>query len=163
MLPLARNRGCIRPSGGFTMVEVLIVLAITLITMGIAVPSFSAMTAAQRVKTSGTDLYVSMTRARSEAIKRNTSITLAPKQGGWQNGWTVTDPADATHILDDHGALAGVSATGPASIIYRASGRPLPGSLASMILSATVGGRTFSHCVSLGLSGQPYMKSGASC
>lgn len=145
------------------MVEVMVVLAISLIVMGIAVPSFSEMAAAQRVKTAGTDLYVSITTARSEAIKRNTSITLAPKQGDWQNGWTATDPTNAAHILDDHGALLGVSVAGPALIVFRASGRPLPGSISSVILSATVGTKIFSHCVSLGLSGQPYMKSGASC
>lgn len=145
------------------MVEVMVVLAISLIVMGIAVPSFSEMAAAQRVKTAGTDLYVSMTLARSEAIKRNTGITLAPKQGGWQNGWTVADPVDAAHILDHHGALVGISVAGPTSVVYRASGRPLPGGISSVILSATVGNKTFSHCVSLGLSGQPYMKSGASC
>lgn len=159
----SRSPACIHPAGGFTMVEVMVVLAISLIVMSIAVPSFSALMAAQRVKTAGTDLYVSMTRARSEAIKRNASITLAPKQGAWQNGWTANDPADPTNTLDDHGPLVSVSVTGPASIVYRASGRPLPGSIASVILSATVGSKSSSHCVSLGLSGQPYMKSGASC
>ena len=152
-----------RSSGGFTVIEVMIVMAISLIVMGIAAPAFSSIIAAQRVKSTGTEIYLSLVRARSEAIKRNANVTLAPKQGGWQNGWTVADSADPTNILDDHGPVPSLSIMGPISFVYRASGRPQPGTIVPTVVSTSAGSTAYHQCVSVGLSGHPFLKKGISC
>jgi type IV fimbrial biogenesis protein FimT len=65
-----------RSSSGFTIVELLITIAVAGILLGIAVPSFTAMTVNSRLTTQTHDLIAAVNLARSEAIKRNGSVSL---------------------------------------------------------------------------------------
>lgn len=61
---------------GFTLLELLIVMAILLLVAGIAVPSFQAASRATRI-TNGTAAFVGDLRlARMEAIRRNRSVAV---------------------------------------------------------------------------------------
>ena len=152
-----------RRSHGFTLVELMVVVVIAAVLAGVAAPSFSKAIASQRARSAGTELYLALLKARSEAIKRNAAVTLAPKSGGWQNGWQIVNPADATDILEDHGATAGATITGPTSVIYRPSGRLLAGSAASVVVTSGSGSNASSQCVAVELTGQPYTRAGSSC
>ena len=152
-----------RRSHGFTLLEMMVVVVIAAILAGAAAPSFSKAIASQRAKTAGTDIYLALLKARSEAIKRNANVTLAPKTGGWQNGWQIVNPADATDILEDHGAATSAAVTGPTSVIYRPSGRLQAGSTVSLVVTVGSGSSASSQCVGVELSGQPYTKGGISC
>jgi type IV fimbrial biogenesis protein FimT len=152
-----------RRSQGFTLVEMMVVVVIGAILAGAAAPSFSKAIASQRAKTAGTDIYLALLKARSEAIKRNANVTLAPKTGGWQNGWQIVNPADATDILEDHGAATSAAVAGPTSVIYRPSGRLQAGSTVSLVVTVGTGATASSQCVGVELSGQPYTKGGTSC
>jgi len=152
-----------RRSHGFTLVEMMVVMVIAAILAGVAAPSFSKAIASQRAKSAGTDVYLALLKARSEAIRRNAVVTLAPKTGGWQNGWQIVNPGDATDILEDHGAASSVAITGPTSVVYRPSGRLQAGSSVSFAVTVGTGASASSHCVAVELSGQPYTKSGTSC
>jgi type IV fimbrial biogenesis protein FimT len=68
--------GRARRLSGFTMVELLITIAIASILMAVAVPSFNQMIVSSRLTTQANDLVSAVNLARSEAIKRNASITL---------------------------------------------------------------------------------------
>jgi type IV fimbrial biogenesis protein FimT len=160
---LTAVHGHFRPARGFTLLEMMVVLVIAVILAGIAGPSFTRMIAAQRVRSAGTDVYAALLKARSEAIKRNASVTLAPKAGGWQNGWQIINPALASNILEDHGAVSGIAISGPASVVYRPSGRLQAGSAAAVVVSAGSGATAVYHCVSVELSGQPYARKAPSC
>ena len=157
--PLPANRR----SRGFTLVEMMVVVVIAAILAGAAAPSFSKAIASQRAKAAGTDVYLALMKARSEAIKRNAAVTLAPKSGGWQNGWQIVNPANSADILEDHGAAAMATITGPASVIYRPSGRLQAGSSVSVVVTVGTGASASSQCVAVELSGQPYTKPGTSC
>ena len=152
-----------RRSHGFTLLEMMVVVVIAAILAGAAAPSFSKAIASQRARSAGTDVYLALLKARSEAIKRNAAVTLAPKSGGWQNGWQIVNPADATDILEDHGAAAMAAISGPASVIYRPSGRLQAGSNASLVVTVGSGRSASSQCIAVELSGQPYTKAGTSC
>lgn len=152
-----------RRSRGFTLVEMMVVVVIAAILAGAAAPSFSKAIASQRAKAAGTDVYLALMKARSEAIKRNAAVTLAPKSGGWQNGWQIVNPANPADILEDHGAAAMATITGPASVIYRPSGRLQAGSSVSVVVTVGTGASASSQCVAVELSGQPYTKPGTSC
>lgn len=65
-----------RSSSGFTIVELLITIAVASILLSIAVPSFTAMTVNSRLTTQTHDLIAAVNLARSEAIKRNGSVSL---------------------------------------------------------------------------------------
>lgn len=89
-----------RPRGaGFTLVELMITLSLAGLLLAIAVPSFNQMIVANRLATQANEIVAAVSLARSEAIKRNASVTLCrvPKsddtncadgKGNWQN-WIV--------------------------------------------------------------------------
>ena len=90
------------PVRGFTMIELLITIAIIAIATAIALPSFREFNIRMAVTSTTNDLVHAVNLARAEAAKRGTNVTVAAT-GSWTNGWTVMSGADT--ILE-HGALA---------------------------------------------------------
>ena len=150
-------------AAGFTMVELVVGMSIVAILTAIAVPSFASLTASQRAKTAGAEIYSALLTTRSIAIQRNANVTLAPISGNWANGWQILDPANPASALDNRGATTGVTITGPGSIIYRPSGRVLSGSATDFLVTSTVRSTQFNQCVSVDLGGRPYIVSAATC
>ena len=78
---------------GFTLIEVMVVVAIVAILAALAVPSFTDMLQRNRLSAASSALQVSLSLARSEAIKRGADarVTVAANAaaGVWANGWTV--------------------------------------------------------------------------
>jgi type IV fimbrial biogenesis protein FimT len=84
---------------GFTIVELMITVAVASILMALAVPSFNQMIVSSRLTAQSNDILAAITLARSEAIKRNASVTLcradtssstncSASAGVWQN-WII--------------------------------------------------------------------------
>jgi type IV fimbrial biogenesis protein FimT len=141
----------------------VVTLSITAILVGIAVPSFSAFTLEQRIKAAAGDLFLEMSKARSEAVRRNTNITVAPANSvtGWQGGWSIQDPVNSGSYLDSHAAVAGVSITTSATnIVYQGSGRIQGGQTLTFLISSG-GTSATARCVQLDASGRPYLKAAA--
>jgi type IV fimbrial biogenesis protein FimT len=82
--------------GGFTAIELMIVVTILAIVAAIAAPSFRTMIGTMNTKSIAFDLVSDLTMARSEAIKRNRNVTVVPVSGDWIKGWRVADDADTT-------------------------------------------------------------------
>ncbi|MBQ5950271.1 GspH/FimT family pseudopilin [Massilia sp. ST3] len=144
-----------RPAGrarGFTLPELMTVLAVMAILGVMAAPAYADWVATMRGRSAGTDLYTALNRARSEAIKRNAEVTLAPAEDGWQAGWNIAAPGDADRLLDDHPAVAGATIDGPASVIYLPNGRVKGTALPAFDISV---GDSAARCVSVDLSGRP--------
>src|ERR1700712_3687111 len=86
-----------RNAAGFTLIELMVTVSIVAILALIAGPSLSGLIATQRIKAVAADLYVALSKARSEALKRNVNVTLSPKTANtWQAGWEIRDPSDNT-------------------------------------------------------------------
>src|SRR3989338_5256795 len=113
-----------RLSSGFTLTELLIVVAIAGILAAIAIPGFQSLTQSQQIKNASFELFSSLSLARSEAIKRNSNVTVTPKStADWGQGWTIKSGSES---IKSQAALKGVSitATGmPASVVYTRTGR----------------------------------------
>lgn len=87
-----------KPSGGFTLLELLVAMAVTGILLGVGVPSFVEVMKNARLSTQHNDLLQSLYLARSEAIKgtadvvvcaRSTDTTCSTNPNDWKNGWIV--------------------------------------------------------------------------
>jgi type IV fimbrial biogenesis protein FimT len=82
---------------GFTIVELMVSLAVLAILLTLAVPSFTNATLGARLSAYANDLLASTQLARSEAIKRNAPVTLCASSdgttcatsGNWRVGWIV--------------------------------------------------------------------------
>jgi type IV fimbrial biogenesis protein FimT len=82
---------------GFTLIEAMVSIAVMLVLMAIAVPSFKDASLGSQLRASANDLVASAHLARSEAIKRNTVVTMCMSSdgencatsGGWEQGWIV--------------------------------------------------------------------------
>jgi type IV fimbrial biogenesis protein FimT len=146
-------------AAGFTLPELLATLAIMATLAAIAAPSVSSLIAGQRAKAASSELFASLMRVRSEAVKRNAEVTLVPKDGGWKHGWTIPNPADTGHKIEDHAALAGATVTGPDSVVYLPNGR-VKGTNAPSFDIAVTNAATH-RCVQVDLSGRPYLKPSA--
>ena len=62
--------------GGFTAVEVLIVIAILLALAAVAIPNFSGWASKQRLKSVARDMFTHFQYARLEAVKRSSNVAL---------------------------------------------------------------------------------------
>lgn len=149
---------------GFSAVELLVVVAITVVAGAVAAPSCASFFARQQARSVGSELFFSLLRARSEAVSRNASVTLAPAGGGnWQQGWKIVDPASFTTVLDSHGSSTGTTIAGPTSVVFDGAGRVKGATSPTFLVTATAGASTTYQCVSVDLSGRPYQKTGSTC
>lgn len=142
------------PAPGFTIIELMIVLAIVAVMAAAALPNMAQFLKDQRVKSASFDVFSSLVLARSEAITRNTSVTVTPTGGNWASGWQVA--AGAT-ILRSQEALPSLTITGPASITYTGNGR-LSAALSSGIQLTATGTGITTRCITVDLSGRPVTK-----
>jgi type IV fimbrial biogenesis protein FimT len=149
----------VKPMGtaarGFTLTELMVSLTVLVILTGVAIPSFHEIYLAQAVKTASFDLFSSLLLARSEAITRNTTVSLVPSGGNWSEGWTVAD-ADGD-VVQRQERMPRVTITGPGRVSYNGAGRVSTGGT-SIALVANGGRSAHPSCIRIDLSGRPAQK-----
>lgn len=115
-LSARRGRGRGRAVSGFSLIELMIVLVILAAVLVIGLPSFSSAGMVTRLKSYANEVVTSVYLARSEAIKRNTTMTVCQSadgstcttSGDWEQGWiVVVDPNDPATVLRQYEALSG--------------------------------------------------------
>jgi type IV fimbrial biogenesis protein FimT len=138
---------------GFTLIELMVVVALAAIMAALATPSFKSFIASQRVKTAASDFAMTTIFARSEAIKRNSDVTITAVSSGatgWQDGWTVTS---GTTQLSKQQSYPGVTFSGPTTTVtYQSSGRLSASDVPTMKITGQDGSV---RCVAIDLSGMP--------
>lgn len=103
---------------GFTIFELIAVVSIVAISASLAVPSFRETIRNNRIITTSNDVLTGLTLARTEAIRRNQTVTICGSSdpeaavpscvgtGAWTDGWVVfvdadnnTQPTNAAEIV----------------------------------------------------------------
>lgn len=135
-----------RPAG-FSLIELMIGIAIMAILLGLALPSFQSWVKNTQIRNAAESITNGLQRARAEAVSRNTTVTFVL---GADSTWTVT-AADGTVIDSESNsegannvtrtALAADLVTAATTITYNSLGQMVPNaaSLARVDLTA-VGG-----------------------
>lgn len=129
---------------GFTLLELLVAVAVATILLTVGIPSFLHMIAANQRQTNAADVFSALNYARSEAIARNISVVMCPSadevscgSGSWHDGWLVyanldgslsgSEPGSNDKVLETHAPLSGdftlTSNQFPSRVVYLPTGR----------------------------------------
>jgi len=101
----------------FTLVELLVTIAVMGIALAIAVPSFKDTLRNNYLTATINEFIVTLNYARNEAIRRSMQVSVAKTGTNWENGWQVfTDSANSNNkygtvegtdeVLRVHGPLS---------------------------------------------------------
>lgn len=141
-----------RPAAGFTVVELMVVVAIIAVLLVFGVPSYKAVTTQNRMAGEINDLASDIALARSAAIKQGLTVTICPSANPnatpaaaapscsnsteWNTGWIVFidvagnqtfGNANGDTLLRVHGPFSGsdtlVSTATPGTLTYIAFNR----------------------------------------
>lgn len=160
---------CPRRAGGFSLVELMVTVAIIIIVTLVALPSMTGLVRDARISTQ-TDLLVSiLNSARLEAVKQRKDMTVCPmanpnsdtacsiSAGDWSNGFGVWD---GSAIIQRVQAKSNVTLTTAAtSVTFRGT------------LGSSTAAPTFTLCISgvkerevdVALSGHVSKKMNSAC
>ena len=120
------SRSSLRYSRGMTLIELMIVIIILAVVIAIAAPSFTQVIKTNRMRTETNKLVAALNYAKSEAVKRNTVVTLCASStgnsctGNLQEGWLIHTGTPASPLRVSEGLASrytitnnvGVPATG---------------------------------------------------
>jgi type IV fimbrial biogenesis protein FimT len=150
---------------GFTLIELITVISVMAILSAIALPGFGRLMSTMKVKDAATNLYLAMTKARSEAIKRSIPVTISPVGGSWTNGWQITDPGGV--VLSSQGAITGslsiaavdeTDNSALASVIYVPSGRIRDNHKPKFTVTKTGSDKSWmKRCITTAATGSPHI------
>ena len=155
---------------GYTVIEVMITLALLGVVTALAVPSFRELIDRNRLSAATNDLVSAFLTTRSEAVKRECRVSIS-RNGTWNVGWTanvLTDLAgcNSLELINHETSSAKLVITTNGNIgnavIYSPDGRAV--GLAggnNDFFTLTYNGQTRTVCLTQ--NGRPYVPKGGSC
>jgi len=99
---------------GFTLIELVVVLAVVALLLFVAVPSFGSFLQNQQIRVAGDAIVNGLQVARAEAMRRNVSVQVAVNVPA--TGWTVSESASGVPIQSrthEEGSPNAIVATTP--------------------------------------------------
>lgn len=135
---LAMKTICQRRTSGFTLIELMVTIAIAAVLLVIGVPSFVAFQRNSELTSAINSFVAALSTARGEAMKRGRQAVVVPRaDNNWATGWTVFVDTDNNRqfngsdiLIVQGGALPsyftatgqGTAQNSPAYIMFNPSG-----------------------------------------
>jgi type IV fimbrial biogenesis protein FimT len=119
---------------GFTLIELMVTLAVMAVLLGIGVPSFQRLQQSTRTSTAFHLLTTTLALARLSAVKSNAPVSVCPSRDGrhcrgdtvWDDGWIVfADPSRAKQPASAEAILQRFDRVGPGIALRSTAGRTL--------------------------------------
>ena len=86
---------------GFTLIELIVTLAVVGVLFAIAAPNMTTTIQANRLSGQYNDMRGDFAFARNLAISRNVAVTISSNGGtNWSSGWTVVTPTQTARITN---------------------------------------------------------------
>lgn len=103
-----KNEAGTRFARGFTLVELLITVAVFSVLLLVVTASYEPLISNNRLASSVNTFMGSLARGRTEAGKLSTAVTICSSSNGtscnaganWENGWIIFNDADADAVVD---------------------------------------------------------------
>ncbi len=115
---------------GFTLIELMVTIAVLAIVIAIAAPSFTSVIQSNRTTALHHEILGALQLARSEAVKRRTEVIVCRSEdqedcangADWTVGWIVKDVA-GDEVVKVWDSVTGMALTGPiAGAVFRSTG-----------------------------------------
>jgi len=157
---------------GFTLIELMITVALLGILVALAMPSFSDLMRRTKIESAASNVMVSLATARNEAVKRGRNVSICSSTDGtncsgsnnWATGWLIYSSA-GTPIKVFDALQTGISVVGDAThvqhqVTFTSSGSTTLGGAGNITICMT--GQT-SRVVDIAVSGRARVALGGSC
>lgn len=118
-------------NAGFTILELMITVALAAVVLAIGVPSFRSLVVSNQTATDANNLVSALSLARSEAISRGLCIAVVPTDADWSTGWTLGTDINCDADFGDTGEIAvrvyeGLRGSGfsaqPGTVVFQPNG-----------------------------------------
>lgn len=90
---------------GFTLIELMVTVAVMGIILAWGIPSFRSLLQNTRVTSQANEFITSVNQARTEALKRQSTVSVIAAAGGtatneFGNGWSIFVDTDGDGVMD---------------------------------------------------------------
>lgn len=115
---------------GFTLMELIVTLAVAAIILSFGVPGFTSFIDNNRATTHTNDLVTALNLARSEATRRGATVSVCSSTDGatcngtsdWSTGWVARTATDVLRVWPERSGGAGVVTGNVARVDFVARG-----------------------------------------
>ena len=103
-------------ASGFTLIELMVTIAIIGLVALFGIPAFGDFVLNNRLRGQTSDFIGQLTHARSEAMRTATRVTVCPGTSSgcsgtqWENGWVVFNDTNANAAVDSGETVIGIGA-----------------------------------------------------
>ena len=172
--------GSRRAASGFTLVELLAVIAIVTILLTIGVPSFKYINTSYRVSGEANGLLGDLQFARVEAIREGQTVTVCVSSDGancsatstWQSGWIVFSDPNGNQAVDPGETVlriqppfTGTDTLAPSAVLEAVTfnregfAQNLPGAGVTLVLHDATANSIWTRCLTMTIIGQMTVQS----